>query len=274
LSSLPDYPRLDDRVAIVTGAGGGIGAATARGLAQRGANLVLADRDGTAAERVAAALVDEGRAAAAIAVDVRKQDEVEAMVELARDRYGGPDILVNNAGIGTTQLVVDLPAEEWRRVLDVNLTGPFLCSRAVLPDMIGKGRGKIVNVASIAAKRISYNGSAGYTASKAGLLAFTRHLAYEVAPQGINVNAVCPGPTGTEMLYDVVDDEALRARVRSVPRGRLATAGDHVHAILFLVSDAADMLCGVALDVDGGALLGWQDVETYYARRQRKGAPR
>jgi NAD(P)-dependent dehydrogenase (short-subunit alcohol dehydrogenase family) len=183
---------------------------------------------------------------------------------------GGVDILVNNAGIATTELVEDLDEEKWRAVLDVNLTGPFLCCKAVLPHMRRKGWGRIVNVASVAAKRISFTGAASYTASKAGLLGFTRHLAYEVAPHGINVNAICPGPTMTPMYERNADEQTRRERIALVPKGRWLTPEDHGRVTVFLCSEAADALCGLAIDVDGGSLLGWMPWDRYMAKRRRK----
>lgn len=177
---------------------------------------------------------------------------------------------MNNAGIATTELVEDLDEEKWRGVLDVNLTGPFLCCKAVLPHMRRKGWGRIVNVASVAAKRISFTGAASYTASKAGLLGFTRHLAYEVAPHGINVNAICPGPTMTPMYERNADEQTRRERIALVPKGRWLTPEDHGRVTVFLCSEAADALCGLAIEVDGGSLLGWMPWDRYMAKRRRK----
>ncbi len=132
-----------------------------------------------------------------------------------------------------------------------------------------KGWGRIVNVASVAAKRISFTGAASYTASKAGLLGFMRHLAYEVAPHGINVNAICPGPTMTPM-YERNADEQRRERIALVPQGRWLTPADHGRVTVFLCSEAADALCGLAIDADGGSLLEWMPWERYMAQRRRK----
>jgi len=259
---------LSGRVAIVTGAGRGIGRGIARSLARHGARLVTADIDGATAADAAREIGEAGGEAIAYEVDVADSAGVRAMVEQCLARFGTVDILVNNAGAVTTQMVEDMPEADWRRVVDVNLTGPFLCSKAVLPTMRAKGAGKIVNVSSNGAKRISYNGGASYTASKEGLLAFTRHLAYEVARFGVNVNAICPGTTETPLEARVAPPGYLAERVKLIPRGRLATADDTANAVLFLVSDLADYVNGVALDVDGGSLLGWYDVETYLARRR------
>jgi NAD(P)-dependent dehydrogenase (short-subunit alcohol dehydrogenase family) len=205
-----------------------------------------------------------------VTADVSDARDIDAMVRQTVTNLGGVDILVNNAGIATTELVEDLDEEKWRGVLDVNLTGPFLCCKAVLPHMRRKGWGRIVNVASVAAKRISFTGAASYTASKAGLLGFTRHLAYEVAPHGINVNAICPGPTMTPMYERNADEQTRRERIALVPKGRWLTPEDHGRVTVFLCSEAADALCGLAIDVDGGSLLGWMPWDRYMAKRRRK----
>jgi NAD(P)-dependent dehydrogenase (short-subunit alcohol dehydrogenase family) len=263
-------PELAGRVAVVTGAGAGIGAGIAVALAEAGAAVAVADVDKASAASMAERIVGGGRRAMPLQVDVSDARQVDAMVRETVATFGGVDILVNNAGIATTEAVEDLSEAEWRRVLDVNLTGPFLCAKAVLPHMRAKGWGRIVNIASVAAKRISFTAAASYTASKAGLLGFTRHLAYEVAPYGINVNAICPGPTLTAMYERNADERTRRERIGMVPKGRWILPGDHGGVVVFLCSAAADTLCGVALDVDGGSLLGWMPVAEYMAKRKRK----
>jgi len=266
----PGDRELAGRVAIVTGAGAGIGAGIAAALAGAGAAMAVADIDEAGAAATARAIEDKGGRALAVGVDVADASQVEEMVRRTVASLGGVDILVNNAGIATTHLVEDLGEAEWRRVLDVNLTGPFLCCKAVLPLMREKGWGRIVNIASVAAKRISFTGAASYTASKAGLLGFTRHLAYEVAPHGINVNAICPGPTLTAMYERNADEQTRRERIAMVPKGRWITPDDNGRIAVFLCSEAADALCGLAIDVDGGSLLGWMPWEKYMAKRRRK----
>jgi NAD(P)-dependent dehydrogenase (short-subunit alcohol dehydrogenase family) len=261
---------LTGRVAIVTGAGAGIGAGIAAMLAEAGAAVTVADIDGESAASTAKVIEKRGGRAITVTADVSDAREIDAMVRQTVTDLGGVDILVNNAGIATTELVEDLDEEKWRGVLDVNLTGPFLCCKAVLPHMRRKGWGRIVNVASVAAKRISFTGAASYTASKAGLLGFTRHLAYEVAPHGINVNAICPGPTMTPMYERNADEETRRERIAMVPKGRWLTPEDHGRVTVFLCSEAADALCGLAIDVDGGSLLGWMPWDRYMAKRRRK----
>ena len=261
---------LTGRVAIVTGAGAGIGAGIAATLAEAGAAVAVADVDGEGAASTAKAIEKRGGRAITVTADVSDAREIDAMVRQTVTDLGGIDILVNNAGIATTELVEDLDEEKWRGVLDVNLTGPFLCCKAVLPHMRRKGWGRIVNVASVAAKRISFTGEASYTASKAGLLGFTRHLAYEVAPHGINVNAICPGPTMTPMYERNADEQTRRERIALVPKGRWLTPEDHGRVTVFLCSEAADALCGLAIDVDGGSLLGWMPWDRYMAKRRRQ----
>lgn len=260
---------LAGRVAIVTGAGAGIGAGIAAALAEAGAAVAVADIDEPTAASTARAIAEAGGRTFAVRADVADASGVQEMVRRTVAALGGVDILVNNAGIATTELVEDLDEARWRRVLDVNLTGAFLCCKAVLPHMRSRGWGRIVNVASVAAKRISVTGSASYTASKAGLLGFTRHLAYEVAGYGINVNAICPGPTLTAMYERNTDEETRRDGIAIVPKGRWLTPDDHGRITVFLCSEAADPLCGLAIDVDGGTLLGWMPWDTYMAKRRR-----
>jgi NAD(P)-dependent dehydrogenase (short-subunit alcohol dehydrogenase family) len=255
------------RTAIITGSAQGIGRTIAEGFARAGAAVVIADRNVRDAESTAAEIVAGGADARAFQVDVTSGTEVDALIAFAQSAYGGLSILVNNAAISTTKITEETDEDSWRRVIDINLTGPFLTSKAALPVMRANGGGKIVNIASVAAKRISFNAASSYTASKAGLLAFTRHLAYEAAPHHINVNAICPGPVLSPMLHRTASEETLRAREASVPAGRLTTPQDQTDAVLFLASASADMINGVALDIDGGALLGWYDVAKYYERR-------
>src|SRR5438067_8837471 len=182
------------KIVLVTGGGNGIGAACARGFAAAWAKVAVIDRDGTAAERVAAEI---GGTAKGYALDVA---DGAAFARLAADiaaKEGGIDVLVNSAGTITRQTIAVMPEADWDRVIAVNLRGPFNGAQAVIPHMKKRGGGAIVNIASVAGRRISFGGGANYSASKAGLLGFTRHAAYELAPDHIRVNAVCPGPTAT-----------------------------------------------------------------------------
>jgi len=182
------------------------------------------------------------------------------------------DILVNNAGIGQRLLAEDIGEADWRRVIDVNLTGTFLCARAALRIMKPRRSGHIVNVASIAGKRISIHGGAHYTAAKAGIIGLTRHLAYELGPYGIRVNAICPGETLTSLMERIGDPALLEQSRRRTPLGRLATPEDQANAVLLLLSERASYITGVALDVEGGILLGWMELEAYEAARRGKAA--
>jgi NAD(P)-dependent dehydrogenase (short-subunit alcohol dehydrogenase family) len=270
---VPDLPPQSARIdlsgqtAIVTGAAGGLGFGLALSLARAGATVVTADRDADAAAAAADRLMAEGYAAAGAQLDVTDEQSITAVVDAAADRHGSIDILVNNAGVSTDAITEQTTAEEWRRVIDVNLTGPFLCSKAVLPRMAAAGRGRIVNIGSLAAIRISYTHGSSYTAAKAGLLAFTRHLAYEVAGRGVTVNAVNPGPTLTPAMAERITPERLHAREIEIPAGRLTLPEDVARTVLYLVSDLADTITGQTIDVDGGAQIGWLDMDTYFERR-------
>lgn len=260
------------RTAIVTGAGQGIGKEIARELAEAHATVVIADLNADQAEATAQEFRDAGSDAIAFGVDITVESEVAELMEFAARRQG-IDILVNCAGISTTRIIAETDVDSWRRVLEVNLTGPFITCRAVLPYMRANGGGKIVNIASIAAKRISANAAASYTASKSGLVGFTRHLAYEAAADGINANVVCPGPVLSPMLERTATPETIAAREASVPSLRISRPEDQARAVLFLCSDAADMINGVAVDVDGGALLGWYDPQSYFEKRDAHELP-
>jgi NAD(P)-dependent dehydrogenase (short-subunit alcohol dehydrogenase family) len=261
---------LEGHVALVTGAAQGIGEAIALALAGAGADVVINDVDEERAKATAVRVRELGRRALPWVADVSRGDAVTAMVAAAVRDFGHLDILVNNAGIGQRMMAEDISEADWRRVIDVNLTGVFLCSRAVIEVMKPRRRGHIVNIASIAGKRISIHGAAHYTAAKAGVIALTRHLAYELGPYGIRVNAICPGETATPLIEQIGDPVALEATRRLIPLGRSATPKDQADAVLMLLSDRARYVTGVALDVDGGMLLGWMDNQTYEQRRRRE----
>lgn len=252
------------KMALVTGGGNGIGRATARALAREGARVAVLDRDPAAAERVAAEI---GDGAEGHALDVA---DAAAFARLAADiaeSAGGIDVLVNSAGTITLHTIARMPQEAWERVFAVNLTGAFNGTKAVIPHMKGRGRGAIVNIASVAGRRISFGGGAHYSASKAGLLGFTRHAAYELAPDRIRVNAVCPGPTATAFSGAMPSAEDRARRARKIPLGRMVEPEDIAEAVLFLASEHAAMCTGVALDVDGGVLIS-NDIpyEDYFRR--------
>ena len=253
--------RLQARVAVVTGGAAGIGAAIARAFVAEGASVAIADRDDDLARQTVASL---GEAAFALRTDVTREDEVRALVTATRERFGGIDILVNNAGIMRKAYVKDMALELWEQVLDVNLTATFLCSKAVLPDMILRGGGRIINIASIAGK-IGEPTASAYTAAKFGVIGFTRALAHEVARHEILVNAICPGPIPTSLGekgwregadIEGVDLARVMARVNArSPLGRLGTVDSVARMAVFIASDDCDFTTGAAFNVDGGIVM-------------------
>jgi NAD(P)-dependent dehydrogenase (short-subunit alcohol dehydrogenase family) len=243
--------RLQGKAAIVTGGGAGIGGAISILFAREKARVAVADIDFGAAQATAAKIAENGGSALALRADVRSAGEVERMVRDAVTALGGLDILVNNAGVGTDGDVVQLPEEEWRRVLDVNLTGVFLCCKYAIPHMKRGGGGSIVNIASIAA-RVGGSVSCVYPASKAGVVALSRNTALKFAVAGIRVNCVCPGHVDTALTYTLKDPRVRKALIGSYPMGRLGTAEEIAAAVLFLASDESSFVTGSELVVDGG----------------------
>ena len=256
---------LTGKIALVTGGGNGIGAASCRALAKSGARVAVIDRDGEAAAKVASEI---GGGATGHALDVADGEAFRRLASEIAARAGGIDILVNSAGTITRQTIAEMPSADWDRIIAVNLRGPFNGTQAVIPPMKQRGGGAIVNIASVAGRRISFGGGANYTASKAGLLGLTRHAAYELAPDNIRVNAVCPGPTATAFGGGQIPSAERKAeRARKIPLGRMVEAADIADAVLFLASDLSRMCTGIALDVDGGVLIS-NDIpyEEYFAR--------
>lgn len=245
--------RLEKKKAIVTGAGSGIGRAIALTLAKEGADIVVADVDPGAAEKVASEVKSLGRRSLAIKVDVTKRNDVDQLVKKTLDTFETIDILVNNAGI-----VKHGPPEEeteasWDAMMAVNLKGEFLCSQAVGIQMIKQKRGKIVNIASTSGHR-GMSKQAAYCASKAGVLGLTRTLAVNWAKHNINVNSVSPGVTVTPMLQKAIEDRGLTMDfyVRRIPIGRANKPEDIANAVLFLASSESDNITGQDILVDGG----------------------
>ena len=256
---------LAGRIALVTGGGNGIGAATCRLLAAAGAKVAVLDRDEAAAQQVAREI---GEAATARLLDVADTEAFHRAADAIAALWGGIDILVNAAGTITRHAIAAMPVADWDRIIAVNLRGPFNGTQAVIPHMRQRGGGAIVNVASVAGRRISFGGGANYTSSKAGLLGLTRHAAYELAPDLIRVNAVCPGPTATAFGGGQLPSAERKAeRAKKIPLGRMVEPEDIADAVLFLASDAAKMVTGIALDVDGGVLIS-NDIpyDEYFAR--------
>jgi 3-oxoacyl-[acyl-carrier protein] reductase len=249
-TSSPSRPLLD-RVAVVTGAGQGIGRGVALCLARAGAHVVIADQVSERIAPIVAEVEGCGVKASGLPVDVSRSDDVQRMVQQTIERFGQIDILVNNAGRVVVKPMVEQNEADWDRVVDVNLKGVFLCCRQVVPEMIARRRGAIVNIASIAAFHVTVP-HVPYAASKAGVVALTRDLAYEVARYGIRVNAIAPGPIETPMSQ-MVTAEQRQAITRSVPLGRMGQPEDIGNAAAFLVSDAAGFITGATLPVSGGS---------------------
>lgn len=262
--------RFVDRVALVTGAGSGIGRATALRLAAEGARIAAVDlREETARETVAA-ITAAGGAAGAFRCDVGDAAQVAALAAEVEGALGVVDVLANVAGMGDRgglSNLGELDDATWHRVLAVNLSGPFFLCRALVPGMASRGRGAVVNVSSLAGRSKSALGGLAYTSSKAGLLGLTRHLAFEYGRRGVRVNAICPGGVDTPMIRaaggarrdDPAEVAAARERAAAYryfqPIQRLSTPEEQAAAIAFLASDDASYVNGVSLDVNGGLFM-------------------
>ncbi len=246
---------LEDRVAIVTGASRGIGRAISDKLAGAGAKVVLADLDVSSVRSVISEWGVQSEKAMAQEVDVTNEQSVKNMVETTIKKFGRLDILVNNAGIMFRTRILDMSPEEWENVLKVNLTGPFLCTRAVLPVMKEHRFGRIVNISSSAGRSVSTLGGVHYTASKAGILGLTRAVAKEVAAFGVTVNAVCPGLIDTEMVRKTTTESELRDFINSFPISRIGSPEEIGDLVVFLCSEKASYITGASLDINGGDLM-------------------
>ncbi|MEO5814854.1 MAG: SDR family oxidoreductase [Gemmatimonadaceae bacterium] len=240
------------RVAIITGAARGLGRAAATRLYERGASVAVHVRDTDRAEEVAGSLGDR---ALAIPGDISVYGVPEEIVRRTLERFGRVDILVNNAALARSTRFGELSADEWRMALEVNLTAPFLLTKAVLPAMKAQEYGRIINVSSSAGRTVSTLGGAHYTASKAGLLGLTRASAKELGKFGITVNAVCPGMIDTELTHEHAPDELLQRLAGRYPVPRLGTAREVADLICFAASEAAGYLTGTSLDINGGDLM-------------------
>ena len=250
-----DIENLRGRVAVVTGAGQGMGRAVAEALARRGAKVVVNDVNSAAAEQAAADLRAGGAEAQAVVANVTDALAVRAMMTQAVAQFGALHILVNNAGVLRPTAVPDISEAEWDFVIDVNLKGTFLCSQAALPAMKTAEWGRIVNFSSTAGKNVSTVGGAHYTAAKAGILGFTRHLAKEVARFGITVNDVCPGLIDTEMVRRTISADRVEAYARGFPIPRLGRCDEVAELVAFLCSNRAAYITGASLDINGGDLM-------------------
>jgi uncharacterized protein len=241
---------------LVTGASAGIGAAFARAYAARGHDLALVARRADRLEALAAELsAAHGVEAFALPADLSVLDAQTPILAALDARGRHVDVLVNNAGFGIAQSFTGVPWSRQRDFLMTLVVNACGLAYGVIPGMVARGGGAIVNVASIAGQRISFGGTANYSASKAGLLGLTRHAAYELAPDGIRVNAVCPGPTATAFGGAIPSQETKALRAQKIPLGRMCEPEDIADPILFLAGHAARMITGVALTVDGGVLI-------------------
>jgi NAD(P)-dependent dehydrogenase (short-subunit alcohol dehydrogenase family) len=251
--------RLNDKVAVITGAAGGQGQAAARLFAEEGARLVVSDINGDGAEKTAQEIRDAGGEALALRTDVSREKDVAEMIRVAVDEFGALDVLFNNAGVGysaadrlTMASVVDTPEEDWDSILAINLKSVAMGCKHAIPVMVENGGGAIVNNASINAL-VGLSGADAYTAAKGGIVALTRVLAVDWGPSEVRVNCICPGGVDTPMLAPVVEDEEILGFMReSTPLGRLARPEETARVALFLASDDASYMNGAVVPVDGG----------------------
>jgi NAD(P)-dependent dehydrogenase (short-subunit alcohol dehydrogenase family) len=246
--------RLEEKVALITGAGSGIGREAALLFAKEGAKVVAADMNDAAGKETAAAIEKDGGRAVFVHADVSRSADVEAMIAAAKKTYGRLNVLFNNAGIfpANDGSVLETDEKTWDLVLSVNLKGVFLGCKYGIPAMLETGGGSIVNTASFVALMGSATPQIAYTASKGGVLALTREIAVEFARSGIRVNAICPGPVDTPLLQELFSDPTRRARrLVHIPMGRLAQAKEVAQAALFLASDDSSYVNGAAFTVDG-----------------------
>ena len=245
--------RLTGKRCLVTGAGRGIGRAIALAFAREGAAVAVLDRREDLAAQAAAALRALGAKAAAVTADVAQEESVNAGVAAARDALGGIDVLVNNAGIDTNSRVIDMQVAMWDEMIAVNLRSVFLCTRAVLPGMIERRWGRIISISS----QLAHKGAAEmahYAAAKAGVIGFTRSLAYEVAQDGITVNAICPGPIDTE-LFRNIPEEWRKRKLAELPIGRAGTVDEIAPTAVLLASDEGSYYVGATLNPNGGDVM-------------------
>lgn len=250
------YPELAGRVALITGAAQGIGAETARLFAAQGTSVAVVDIDKAGAEAVVASIGDAKGKAAAIAADITDADAVvRAIAETVR-QFGGLDIIINCAGgYGRLATVEDMPVDEWDRTVALNLRGAFLLCKTAIPHLKKSKAGRIINVASISGRTVHAASSPAYGAAKAGVIQLTRFLAFQLGPDNITANSIAPITTLTPRVAALRTEADIERIASQVPLRRLAVPEDHAQAMLFLASDAAAYINGVALDVNGGRIM-------------------
>jgi len=244
--------RLEGKVAIITGAGSGIGQATAQLFAEEGAKVVVPEYNATTGQKTVDLIRKAGGEAIFVQVDVSKADQVERMVQMAVDTYGGIDVLFNNAGILYFGTLTETEEDVWDRVMAVNLKGIYLCSKYVIPHMIAGGGGSIINASSSTGANDACPNAAAYVASKGGVTLLTKCMAIDYAQYGIRVNAVAPGPTDTPMLRENLSEQELKDFAATFPMKRLGQPRELAQAVLFLASDDASFVTGCVMAVDGG----------------------
>lgn len=243
---------LDGRVAVVTGASRGLGKQMAMALAEAGATVALAARSGELLEQAKTEIEGHGGKAHAFVADLRQEEEVARMAGQVSDAAGAPDILINNAGINLRKPLHEFSLTEWHRVMQTNLDSAFLCSRAFVPGMMEKNFGRVINIASTMA-HVALPHRTAYCTSKFGLLGMTKALALELAPHGVTVNAISPGPFATEMNTILIQDAARNAEFTSkIPVGRWGKVEEIGPLAVFLCSDAAGFITGADILIDGG----------------------
>ena len=241
---------MKSRTVLITGASGGIGSAAARAFAQRGYNLIL-QYNNTEISELEKDLKAKGIAVSSFKADLRKQKDIEALASFSADCYCGIDVLVNCAGIALYGLFEDTGREEWENIFSINVTGPAMLTRELIPSMLNKKSGCIINISSIWGET-GASMEVAYSASKAALTGFTKALAKELAPSGIRVNAVCPGPTDTAMMHSFSYEE-IECIKKDIPLGRMATPKEIAEAVVFL--SESDYITGYILNINGGALM-------------------
>ncbi|MEB3826496.1 3-oxoacyl-[acyl-carrier-protein] reductase [Phormidium sp. CCY1219] len=254
MEGLPEQlQRLRDRVAVVTGASRGIGRAIALALATEGAKVAINYASSSdAADAVVAEITEAGGTAIALQADVSKADQVDSLICAVQEKWGTIDVLVNNAGITRDTLLLRMKPEDWQAVIDLNLTGVFLCTRAVSKIMLKKKTGRIINIASVAGQ-MGNPGQANYSAAKAGVIGFTKTIAKELAGRGITANAVAPGFIATDMTKDLKGTEEI---LKFIPLGRYGEPEEVAGLVRFLAADpAAAYITGQAINVDGGMVM-------------------
>lgn len=239
-----------DKIAVVTGAASGIGRATAEALAEGGANVIVADINREQGEAAAAAIRSTGRSAQFLPVDLTDLASIADFAAAVHEQFGAVDILVNGAGWGKTMPFWETTPELWEKLIKLNFVGPMQLTKALLPKMIERGRGKIVNISSDAG-RVGSLGETVYSGAKGGLIAFTKSLARETARYNINVNCVCPGPTETPLLFAVPEGH-LEAFKKAIPFRRFGKPSEIASVVAFFASDAASYVTGQVLSVSGG----------------------